>query len=58
MKNNFSFNKYSLLNCMMIQLKEDGEKNTWEWIESISNPFKRLQNRQLFFMAKRKLNYK
>jgi len=52
---NFNFKKFSPIESMMVQIKEDGEKPTWEWIEGCESPYNRLYYRQLFFMAKKKL---
>ena len=55
MENHFPFKKYAPIESMMLQIKDDGEKNTWEWIETIKNPLNRIYQRKLFFLAKDKL---
>ncbi len=49
------FHNITPLESMMIQIKEDGQAETWQFIESINNPLHRAEARKLFAQAIKKL---
>ena len=55
MNPHYNYHNITPIESMMIQIKEDGEKETWNWIESLKEVSKRIKYRQLYFMAKEKI---
>ena len=53
MQEQIPFHHISNLESLIINIQEDGQKEVWQLIEGIKNPFKRCQNRKLFAEALR-----
>ncbi|MFA5048619.1 MAG: hypothetical protein WC516_06365 [Patescibacteria group bacterium] len=49
------FHSITPLQSMMIQIKDDGQYETWQYIETIKNPLQRAEARKLFAQAVKKL---
>jgi len=59
MESFFPFHKITPLESMMIQIRDDGQIATWQYIEeTFNNPLQRAEARKLFAQAVKKMEEK
>lgn len=56
MEEKIPIHKITTLENMIINILSEGEKEVYSYIESIKCPFRRFNERNLFFEAKEKIN--
>jgi len=49
------YQEYTPLQNMMVNIVAEGERDVWDSIEAIKEPFKRFAQRQIYFKALLKL---
>lgn len=56
MESFFPFHKFTPIESMILQIKDEGQQATWQYIEkTFNNPFQRIGARKLFAQAVKKL---